>query len=416
MAEDGKTGGAQRTNWLELFFDLVAVAGLVQLTHLLRHGPSFGYFALYLLLYLAFWTAWACITLYSDIASDRTHPALMLAAMLGLGVMAAAVAGVPERHATTFAAVYVVLRVATAQAWGRGFVVVDWPTAQLSFGVLPWIVSLWVDAPWKYYLWGLGLAIDLWLMFAISGERLLSEMQDRLDRRLRKSRRFQGVTAPKLRAVHANPEHLGERLGLYVIIVLGEGVITVIDAVGGELWTAEILMLGLGAFLILTGLWALTLRFGPVPRLISGVDGGRGQLPWQHIMATHCWVTGALATIAAGLGLTISHANEHLSAGTGWVLGGGLAAYFGFVGVSGLRSGARWQSLFTHPLPCIAAALLLGWLAPHIGPVPLVYGLVLVIAWALLWQSYADGKLRRDGSGPARPHREPRPHRRRGER
>jgi low temperature requirement protein LtrA len=136
------TAPYRHATWMELFFDLVAVAGIGQLTHLLHRGPSLGDLALYLVLYLAFWMAWACITLYSNIARDHTRPPLMLSAMLGLGIMAAAVAGIPERHAIAFAAVYVVLRIGTSQVWGRGRIVVDWPVAQLSGGVLPWVISL----------------------------------------------------------------------------------------------------------------------------------------------------------------------------------------------------------------------------------------------------------------------------------
>ncbi|MET9485491.1 low temperature requirement protein A [Nocardia sp. NPDC006630] len=393
----------RHATWMELFFDLVAVAGISELTHLLHRGPSLGELALYLILYLAFWTAWACITLYSDVARDHTHQGLMLAAMLGLGLMAAAVSGVPDRHSTTFAAVYVVLRVFTAQIWGRGRIVVDWPVAQLTLGVLPWIVSLWVGEPGKYWWWAAGLTIDLYLMFAVSGERMLAEAQQKLDWRLSRSHRFDGIEVPKIKAVHADPEHFGERLGLYVIIVLGEGVIAVIDAVGSEAWTARVLVLGFGSFTILAGLWALTLMFGAIPRLMSGADT-TGNVPWQHIMATHCGVTGAIATIAAGLGMTIAHAGSHVTTGIGWVLCGGGAAYFVITGVSGLRSGADWHSILGYPLPCALIAVVLGIFAVHIGPIGLVYGVLALVVWSLLWQTYTDGKWR-TGTGPDRPHR-----------
>lgn len=376
---------------MELFFDLVAVAGIGQLTHLLHRGPSLTDFALYLALYLAFWMVWACVTFYSDISRDNTRIPLMLAAMLGLGLMAAAVAGFPERHATAFAAVYVIVRLATDAVWDRGQVVVDWPTAQLSTGAIPWLISLWVPEPWKYWLWAAGLAIDMLLMFAVTGERMMAGAQESLDRRLRHSRRFAGMEPPKLQALHADPAHLGERLGLYVIIVLGEGVIVVIDAVGGVAWNAKVLALGLESFLILACLWALTLTFGFIPRLMS-VPTAAGSIPRQHVMATHCWLTGAIATVAAGLGLVLEHAEGHPTTGISWVLGGAAAAYFVINLFGGARSGAGLRWALSWPLPCAALSLALAATGPRLHPLGLVSGILVLIVWALAWESHAAGR------------------------
>ncbi len=372
---------------MELFFDLVAVAGLQQLTHLLHHGPTLADFGLYVVLYLAFWMVWAVIMLYGNIARDHTRVMLMLSAMLGLGVMAAAVAGLPERHATAFAAVYVVVRIASGRLWGRGKVVVDWPVIEMGAGVLPWVVSLWVPEPWKYWCWAVGLAIDLVVMFFISGDKLLAGVQDQFDRRLkrmRRSRDFDASRVPKLEALHADPVHLGERLGLYVIIVLGEGVIAVIAAVGAVAWTARVLVLGFAAFVILAGLWALTLLYGGVvSRLLGGTETGMSR---RHVMVMHCFLTGAIATIAGGLGLTIDHASGHLTAGIGWVLCGGVAAYFAINAFVGVCTPAGWKWSLTWPVPCAMCAVALGIFAPHIGALGLVCGLAAVILPPLLWE------------------------------
>ncbi len=393
----------RRATWIELFFDLVAVAGIGQLTHVLHHGPSLGDFALYVLLYLAFWLAWASVTLYGDIAYDHIRLPLMLAAMLGVGLMAAAVPGMPARHATTFAAVYVIVRVVLSQVWGRGRIVVDWPIAQLGAGVTPWIISLWVPEPWKFWLWALGLTIDTWGMFAINGDRMMTRMQHELDRRLGRSPRFEGRELPKITALHVDSEHLGERLGLYVIIVLGEGVIALITALGDTGWGARVLALGFGGFTILAGLWALTLNFGPVLRLLTG-DVSPTLVPGPHRMAMHCWLTGAIATIAAGLGLCLAHPRGHLPAGVGWALCGGTAAYFLVTAVTGARSGLGWRWALRWPLPAAVIAVILGALGPHLGPIWLVYGIVALIAGALMVETRAAGLWHRR-SRTARPGR-----------
>lgn len=380
----------RRATWMELFFDLVAVAGIGQLTHVLHRGPSLADFAVYLLLYLAFWMAWACIMLYGNIARDHTRLPLMLAATLGVGIMAAAVAGIPDRHATAFAAVYVIVRLGTSGVWGRGRVVVDWPVAQLGGGVLPWVISLWVPEPWKYWLWALGLALDMCVMFLVNSQDMMAEQQRRIDERVRRSKRYEGMAIPKLKALYADAPHLGERLGLYVIIVLGEGFITVIGAVGGVRWTPTIGVVGIGAFVILVGIWALTLLYGSLPRMAGApvVDDGT---PKQLLMGLHCWITAAIATVIAGLGMTVEHPQGHLSAGISWVLGGGAAAFFAISGVGGVRS-AGWRWLLIWPVPCTVLAVALGAAGPHIGAVWLVCGVVALIGWAVLWQYRIDRK------------------------
>ncbi|WP_433760371.1 low temperature requirement protein A [Nocardia sp. CA-135398] len=381
----------RHATWMELFFDLVAVAGIGQLTHLLHRGPTLLHAALYLLLYLAFWMAWACITVYGNIARDQTRLPLMLSAMLGLGVMAAAVAGIPDRHATAFAAVYVLVRIATSQVWGRGWVIVDWPVTQLGGGVLPWVVSLWVAEPWKYWLWALGLAVDMWSMFAVNGEQILIAAQRRFDGRLRRSKRFDDVELPKIQALHADPAHLGERLGLYVIIVLGEGVIAVSSAVSGVAWTPTLGVVGIGGFAILVGMWALTLMHGFVPRLMAG-EVPPEVLPRQRIMALHCVVTGAIATVAAGLGLVAEHPQGHLSAGVGWVLCGGAAVFFAILGIGGVVGPARWRWLLSWPVPCLVIVVVLGAFGPHVGAVGLVCSIVVLVGWAVFWEYQVSGR------------------------
>ncbi|GAB4588383.1 low temperature requirement protein A [Nocardia sp. IFM 10818] len=394
VANDAPATHDRHATWMELFFDLVAVAGIGQLTHVLHGSPGLGDAGLYVVLYLAFWMVWACITLYGNIARDRTRVPLMLAAMLGLGVMVAAAAGIPARHATAFAAVYVIVRIGASHLWGRGKIVVDWPAVQLTVGVLPWIASLWVGEPGKFWLWAVGLALDVWIMFTVTGDRVLERAREGFDRRVASMRRTRDIDVdriPELEALHADPAHLGERLGLYVIIVLGEGVIVVVGAVGGVAWTATVLGLGFAAFVILAGLWALTLMYGFIPRLVTDAVAA-GDQPWRRVMLTHCGITGAIAALAAGLGMSIDHASGRLTTGIAWTLCGGAAAYFVIVGLSGARSGAGWRWTLAWPLPCAVLALLLGLSGPRLSALPVVCALAVLVLWPLLWETWVAGK------------------------
>lgn len=244
----------RHASWIELFFDLVVVAGIGQLAHLLHGSPAWSDVALYALLYLAFWTAWATFTMYGNVAGDRVRIPSMLIAMFGLAVMMAAVAGIHDNHALAFAVAYVAVRLLASRVWHNGQIVVDWPIAQMSLGVIPWIVSFWFEGETRFWLWTAGVAIDLLIMFVVSGSAIMEDAQEKLDRII-KVRGFKDDRMPELEALHSDRAHLAERLGLYVIIVLGEGVILVISAASKLTWDSTVVSLAVGSFVLLSGMW-----------------------------------------------------------------------------------------------------------------------------------------------------------------
>src|SRR5205823_5967213 len=116
-------------------------------------------------------------------------------------------------------------------------------------------------------------------------------------------------------------------------------------------WNTGVLGLAFASFVILAGLWALTLLYGFIPRLMTDTVAAADE-PWQRIMLTHCGVTGGIAALAAGLGLALDHPHGHLATGVGWALCGGAATYFIVVGVSGVCSAAGWRWALAWPVPC----------------------------------------------------------------
>ncbi|MCT4351529.1 low temperature requirement protein A [Streptomyces sp. Je 1-79] len=369
------SGESERhASWLELFFDLIAVAGVAQLAHLLHGTPGHADLALYCVLYLAFWTAWMCFTTYGNVAADKVHTRTVLIGMFGLAVMAAAVPEVRSEHADAFALAYVLVRLLASRVWqGRGEVPADWPMAQLSAGVTPWIVSLWAEDPVRYWLWAGGLAIDLVLTFALSGNRLMARLREQGAER---DRRDGDDGARTLRAARFDPRHLDERLGLFTLIVLGEGIAQGVEAASGAEWNADLGGLAVGSFALLLALWALAVRRSSgVPLLGFGVLAPRFALPM------HCVATGALASLAAALGAAVEHAEGRLPLGMRWLMCGAIAVFLGVGLVAGALSGrgARW--VVAVGLPMVAAPLLLAAFAGRWAPGTLVWALVLVARW-----------------------------------
>ncbi|MFJ4675345.1 MULTISPECIES: low temperature requirement protein A [unclassified Kitasatospora] len=386
-AEDGTGAAAERhAGWNELFFDLIAVAGVGQLAHLLHAGPDWGAVGLYGLLFGAFWLTWACFTVYGDVAAERTSSFALFVAMAGMAVMAAAVEGVHEStRANAFALAYVLLRWYAGRLWRQGrslLVVPDWPIAQYAAGSVPWVVSLFAPEGWRYWLWGAGLLVDALLLAAARGDD-----RERIAARWRaRQRRHPGAPGadrplPELREAEVDAAHLGERLGLFMVIVLGEGVIQVIRAASDrEHWDARLAWTGLAAMTLLAALSVLSVRRGAVafPQLLAG-----GRPRW--VLLCHALGSAALAALAAGLGRAVEHAGGPLPDDTRRLLCAALAGYFAVTAVAvlpTLDTPGRARGLLAHFAPAVLLPLLLALLPVSLAAGPVVLLLLLATLWA----------------------------------
>ncbi|MFF3649070.1 low temperature requirement protein A [Streptomyces sp. NPDC002181] len=366
--------GERHASWLELFFDLTAVAGVAQLAHLLHGNPGPGDLALYALMFLAFWTGWMLFTVYGNVSGEETRTWTVLAGMFGMAVMAASVHGVREDRAGAFALAYILVRSLAGKAWERrGEYVPDLPITQLGLGLTPWIVSMWFDGTARYALWALGLAIDLAVMFTVSGKRLAARVDARYAEEAARRRR----SSPKPVAAMMDAPHLGERLGLFQLIVLGEAVAQVVAAASEADWDAALYGVGAGAFLLLLLLWSLSLRHGAdgVPLLAWDV------LPVRLVLPLHCFVAGSVAALAAALGNAVEYTDHPPPGSVRWLLCGSLAVYLAIAGAAALGSGRRAREALLLVGPPLAAVLVTGAVAREAAAVQLVWLLVLAAAW-----------------------------------
>lgn len=314
----------RHASWLELFFDLVAVAGIGALAHLLEVDESGTGIALYVIAFAAIWTIWACFTVYSNIRGNDVRVSTMLLGMVVLGVMIAAIPEIRDEHATGFAIAYVVGRMIAARPWRRATVVVDLPVVQATFGVIPWVVSWWFEGTMQYVLWAVGLSLDFLLQLTTTREKLVADTQARLDRVLRRRRPRDDRDLPTtIDAADADAPHLGERLGLFVLIVLGEGLVQIIDGASEAEWGRSLAVTGAGAFALVFGLWGLAVRFGYAGVALLPEGGLSPRLSWSaHLLATL-----TLATVAAVLGGLVADPGEGLDDHVRWVV---VTAYAGY--------------------------------------------------------------------------------------
>lgn len=387
---------AGHPTWLELFFDLVAVAAIAQLAARLQASPSPAELGFFVLLYLAIWIAWTSFTLYANVAGQRTRREAMLLGMVGIAVMAAAVPEATGDRAAIFAAAYVAVRLLAVRSWAlTRRMLFAWPSVQGSAGIAPWFASIWVGPPARYGLWGLGLAIDVLMPIAIARgagmeqqvRRLLQRQEQDRTRREQQRQRRRRLGRPDPPAGPAGPPrgpvqearldlpHLAERLGLFVIIVLGEAVLQVVTAASGVPWTRTFAVIAAGCLGLLVGLW------WPIFFRHSVITSQGRRLPIWALLPLHFVTTASITMAAAGLGGLVAESSATVDAGARWLVCGGVAGYYAAATAAGLvvRAPVRW--LLGWGVPGVAVPLLLGFFGAQVPNQLLLWPLVAVAAW-----------------------------------
>ena len=209
-----KTGEEQRATWLELFFDLVFVFAVTQLSHLLLHHLTLHGALQTLFLLLVVWWAW----IYTTWMTNWFDPESVLVRLVLLVVMASSLlmaVAIPEafgRLAPLFACSYVLLQV-VRNAFNVYATPRDNPFHVIFRRILAWsLVSgvLWLaggfaPAGARTWLWIAALAVDY---VAPS----VGYWTPRLGR--------SATTDWEIEAAH-----FAERFQLFIIIALGESIV-----------------------------------------------------------------------------------------------------------------------------------------------------------------------------------------------
>ena len=174
-----------------------------------------------------------------------------------------------------------------------------------------------------------------------------------------------------------NMDHLLERLGLFLLLVMGEAVLVValINSAAGE-FTSEQLIIVLSGFMMMVSLW-----WWYFPYIHNHAYGKRA--PWFHLMLhTHAFLYGSLILIAGGLKLMLNNPQGALS--NSWIFLAGVVLMV--VTFNIIRA-----TLTHHPLEAVKS--ITGFIVGLIGLVFACVGLgfsvyVLVIAvssWVLFF-------------------------------
>jgi low temperature requirement protein LtrA len=298
---------------MELFFDLVYVFAITQLSHLLlEHLDAHGAAQTGLLL-LAVWTAWiytAWFTNWFD-PDDRTVRTVLIGVMVCSLIMSATLPDAFGDRGLIFATAYTVMQVGRTAYTVYGLS--GRPAAQRNFQrILCWIVVssvFWIAG-------GLAEGAERELLWLVAvGATLLGP--------------FVGYVTPGLgrsttRDWDISGHHMAERCQLFLIIALGESILVTGATFGGLEWSAPVLAAFVVAFLGSVALWWVYFdrAAGDAAEAIARSDDpgrlGRSAYTFMHIPM----VAGIIVT-AVGDELTLAHPLEHADLATvATVLGG----------------------------------------------------------------------------------------------
>ena len=206
------TEGHRQASWIELFFDLVFIASLAEVIHYVEAHLADGFahsIGWFFILFTAPWIVWRSSTFYSDRYEENTtrHRLLMIVLMIPIGLFAYSIHYTTDHEYGWFVLSFVLSRFWLLFMWGS--VKMTESAQHQTFRVL---------------LMGHGSAMILvtlgWLthwMIPLVTSALLIELLQTL---------FTLRSHEKLPALTHN--HLPERFGLFMMLVLGEGVLGVI--------------------------------------------------------------------------------------------------------------------------------------------------------------------------------------------
>ena len=302
----------QQVTPLELFFDLVFVFAITQVTGFLAADPTWIGLLRGLMLLAALWWAWASYAWLTNTLNPEEGP-VRLAVFGSIGAML--IVSLATRNAfgadgVVFGVAYFLVRALHLVLYtiaGKGDPELLRALLRLApFGILAptlLVVAGFLEGGAQLAVWGVALAVD-YLGPAVVGH---------------------------MRGWRVSPEHFVERHGLVVIIALGESIVAIgVGASGEPLDSGRIAAALLGMAVIAALWWSYFdwLIYITLARLEEATGVERAALARDLYSYLHLPMVAGIVLFALGLKTTLAHVDSALATIPAVGLCGGLALYF----------------------------------------------------------------------------------------
>ncbi|MBL8162955.1 MAG: low temperature requirement protein A [Anaerolineae bacterium] len=275
------TGDAEeirKATWLELFFDLVYVAAVIELGYILTDDVTPSGILNFIALFIPIWWSWVGTTFYANRfdSDDVLHRLLVFIQIFAISSLAINVYKGLTDTFVGFALSYAVVRLILVLMYYR--VYRSLPRARplvrrymTGFGIAAglWVLAAFLPHPVRLFVALLSIAIDFYTPLSPRSQELQ-------------------------RSLPPSPHHLPERFGLFTIIVLGELFLKVVRELAGQISPLSSWLTGICLFIVAISLWWLYFENIPESKIRWA---GRSALVWLY---THLPLHIALTAFGVG--------------------------------------------------------------------------------------------------------------------
>jgi len=374
-----KSPHGHRVTYVELFFDLVFVFAITQISHtLLAHFTPLGILQV-LILFFAVWWVWiytSWITNWLD--PERTPTRLMLFGMMIAGLLlSTSIPKAFESRGLAFALAFVAMQVGRSAfaffavpksqpRWRMNLLRI---TCWLACSGVFWIAGGLAEGSMRPVLWSLALAIE----YAGPAMRF----------------RTPGLGASSFQDWDVEGGHMAERCASFIIIALGESIV-VTGATFSEIeWSAVTIAAFMASLIGSIAMWWVYFHLGVeagAKEITSSEHSGR----FARIAYTYLHLPIVLGIVVSAVGdeVLLAHPRGHLDARAALSIIGGPLLFL--LGTLLFKHVIRGIYQLSH-LAGMALLLALFPVAPYLTPLTLAALVTLVLLVVGFWEAISLG-------------------------
>ena len=365
----------ERVTPLELFFDLVFVFAITQVTALLAAQPTWGGLLRGLVVLAALWWAWAAYAWLTNTLNPE-EGLVRIAMFVVMGAMLVCALAVPEAfgdHGVIFGVAYLVVRAMHIALYAiaargdpdlLGAVLRMLPSSTISGFLI--LGAGFLEGKERTTLWILALAID-----------------------------YLGVLVGRGQGWRLSPGHFVERHGLVVIIAIGESIVALGVSASGTPLTAGVITTALVGMTIATALWWTYFDWLVIVlehRLREATGTAQTTLARDAFSYLHFVMVAGIVLFAMSLKKALAHFDAHLAVVPATALCAGLGAYL----LAHVLLRYRISRTIGHGRPVALVALLVFW--PFADDVPALAALSVAAAVFVVLIAYEAIRYRESRS------------------
>ncbi|MBH5388712.1 low temperature requirement protein A [Bradyrhizobium diversitatis] len=368
-----------RVTFVELFFDLVFVFAITQISHsLLHHFTPLG--AVHVaVLFLAVWWVWVYTAWVTNWLNPELTPVrlLLFSMMLGGLVLSTTIPTAFEGRGLWFAIAYATMQVGRTAFWllatprhrtavrHNAIRILIW----LSISAVLWIAGGLSERDTRLWLW---IAAVTWEYISPAARFWVPKL---------------GFSSLEAWAVEGG--HMAERCALFVIIALGEAIV-VNGATFAELdWTANNILAFVSALVGAIAMWWIYFHKGAeagAERISKSAESGRlARLAYTYL---HTPIVAGIILTAVSDELVLKHPSGHSDTRTIVSTVGGPLVFL--VGTILFKYAIRGFLQLSHGIG-ITLLLVLWWFAADLSPLWLSVATTMIMIVVAVWESVSLG-------------------------